>query len=62
MRVKFCGVIEGSVALRNGESEAAALQRAEDAICNLLARSAKNYRREPEDGGGEGPIVGLEYV
>lgn len=60
MRVRFCGVIEGSVAVRPGESHEDALARAEAAINEVLDRSARLYKRTAEDGGGTAPVVGLE--
>lgn len=56
MRVQFCGVIEGSVTLRPGETHDEAILRAERAILDVLDRYARRYGRER----GEGPVIGLE--
>ena len=57
-RVNFCGVIEGAVTIREGETVAEALSRAEATLCALLdsrARSLGNVE-------GCGPNVGLELA
>jgi hypothetical protein len=54
-RVQFCGVIQGSVILRKGETEAQALVRAEDELLLLLEARAKRFSDD-----GSGPIVSLE--
>lgn len=59
MRIQFCGVIEGSVTRRPGESKAEALRRAEAAIQRVLDGGARRYVRDAGDK-DRGPIVGLE--
>ena len=58
-RVQFCGVIEGSVPIRDGETEAEALQRAESVINNVLLVNCKRLSRVREH---LGPVVGLEVL
>lgn len=57
MRVKFCGSIGGSVAVRKGETEEQAIRRAEQHLLALLDRGAKSLGFE---GSPHGPNVGLE--
>lgn len=57
-RLRFCGVISGSVSRRKGESKAEAISRAEATLNALMVRSARSFtgskRVDP------GPVVGLE--
>ena len=62
MRIAFCGVIEGEVTVRPGESKEAAILRASDALNDLLQRQAKRFGRVAVEGRGTGPVVGLEPV
>lgn len=59
-RIMFCGVIEGEVTPRPGESKERAIARAKQAIQHALDRGAKRYGRYEIDGRGAGPTVGLE--
>lgn len=59
MRVSFCGVIEGSVVVRAGETEAQALERAQQTINDVLMRNCRLLSRV-EDDAKYGPVVGLE--
>ena len=54
-RVWFCGVIQGSVAIRPGETQDQAIQRAEEALLALLGSRAKRFSDD-----GSGPVIGLE--
>jgi hypothetical protein len=54
-RVQFCGVIQGSVTLRSGETEVQAIERAE---CDLLALLESRAKRLSDD--GMGPNIDLE--
>lgn len=58
-RVRFCGVICGSVTVRPGETEQDAVNRAQVQLLELMTRSAKSlsYADDPEK---QGPNVGLE--
>jgi hypothetical protein len=58
-RIAFCGVIEGSVALRPGETWEAAIARAEATINDVLAKQAVRLARIGDAGG---PVVGLEVA
>lgn len=60
IRAAFCGVIEGSVNVRPGETYTEALIRAEHAINAVLATHCKRLRREND--APNGPVVGLEEV
>ena len=62
VRIPFCGVIEGEVTLRDGETETEALLRAEDTINATLNAHCKRFGRVALEGRGSGPIVGLEPV
>ena len=42
-RVQFCGVIQGSVTLRPGETAEQAIERAEGDLCVLLASRARGW-------------------
>lgn len=55
-RVDFCGVIEGSVTLRDGETPEEAIDRAEAAIQRILDKSARSFRGPFTDS----PTIGLE--
>lgn len=57
MRVNFCGVIEGSVVVRPGETALDAIARAETKLNDLLTARAKRFGRVIDD---FGPVVGLE--
>jgi hypothetical protein len=54
-RVQFCGVIQGSVIVRIGETEDQAIERAETDLSILLGSRAKRFSDD-----GTGPNVGLE--
>jgi hypothetical protein len=54
-RVQFCGVIQGSVTLRAGETEAQAIERAEGDLLTLLGSRAKRLSDD-----GTGPNIALE--
>jgi hypothetical protein len=54
-RVQFCGVIQGSVVVRQGETDEQALERAQDDLLDLLGARAKRLSDD-----GTGPIVSLE--
>jgi hypothetical protein len=54
-RAQFCGVIQGSVPVRPGETEEQAVQRAESELLALLGARAKRLSDD-----GSGPNVGLE--
>lgn len=54
-RVQFCGVIQGSVTVRHGETAEQAIERAETEISVLLGSRAKRLSDD-----GTGPSVGLE--
>lgn len=54
-RVKFCGSIGGSIAVRPGETPEQALERAEDTLLTLLGRGAKRLSDD-----GLGPNICLE--
>lgn len=55
-RVQFCGVIEGSVVVRKGETPDEAIRRAEKQILDAFSRYVRSLGNEP----GFGPNVGLE--
>lgn len=54
-RVQFCGVIQGSVTLRRGETEDQAIQRATDDLLVLMGNRAKRLSDD-----GNGPNLSLE--
>lgn len=54
-RVQFCGVIQGSVTLRPGETKSDAIERAQDDLLALLSRGAKRLSDD-----GLGPNIELE--
>jgi len=54
-RVQFCGVIQGSVVIRSGETEDQALGRAESELLALLGARAKRLSDD-----GSGPNIALE--
>lgn len=54
-RVWFCGVIQGSVAIRPGETSVEAIARAEEALLELMGRRAKRFSDD-----GTGPNLSLE--
>lgn len=54
-RVQFCGVIQGSVVVRSGETDAQAVQRAETELLAVLGARAKRL-----SDAGDGPNIGLE--
>lgn len=54
-RVQFCGVIQGSVTLRPGETEDQAIERAQDDLLALLGSRAKRLSDD-----GLGPNISLE--
>ena len=58
-RVSFNGVVEGSVLVRTGETEAQAISRAEQTINDVLMRSCRLLSRADDDA-RYGPVVGLE--
>lgn len=60
-RTPFCGVIEGSVVVRPGETEDEARFRAELTINQVLGKHCKRLGR-PQDPDTAGPVVGLEEV
>lgn len=55
MRIKFCGSLQGSVVVRQGETPEAALARAEQTILALFERYAIRLSDD-----GLGPNVCLE--
>jgi len=55
-RIQFCGVIEGSVVVRAGETPEEALKRAERQILDALSRTCRTLGNFA----GYGPNVGLE--
>lgn len=59
-RITFCGVIEGEVSVRPGETADAAIRRAEAAINAVLTAHCKRFGRVAFEGRGAGPLVGLE--
>jgi len=54
-RLKFCGIIQGSIIMRKGETEAEALERAEDRLMILLSNGAASLHED-----GTGPNILLE--
>lgn len=54
-RVWFCGVIQGSVTIRRGETQDQAIERAEAELSTLLGSRAKRFSDD-----GSGPNIGLE--
>jgi len=54
-KVQFCGVIQGSVTLRCGETEEQAIERAQEDILALMEKRAKRLSDD-----GMGPNVSLE--
>lgn len=59
-RIPYCGVIQGSVALRRGETPDEAIARAQEALLQILLRTAKRYGTPNEEGVSLGPNIGLE--
>lgn len=58
-RIAFCGVIEGSIVRRPGESETDAIARAERTINDVLLRQCRRLSRVGDET-NSGPVVGLE--
>lgn len=54
-RVQFCGVIQGSVVQRPGETEKEAIMRADTTLNILMLNHAKRLSDY-----GEGPVISLE--
>lgn len=54
-RVQFCGIIQGSVSRRWDETEAEAIERADQRLNELMARYAKRLGNN-----SGGPVISLE--
>lgn len=57
MRIKFCGVVEGSITIRKGETRQQALERAEEMLQGVLEKHARSLK-SPNN---PCPVFGMDY-